>query len=625
MIAGAWICLASPLVAAVLITLGGTRISRRAAAYLSTLSCFVAFVGALVSFIGLLGRDGSDREVQSTAWTWISAGSYRSGFEVLIDPLSVMMMLIVSGVGALIVAYSIGYMDGDQEERRYFAYMSLFVFSMLLLVQGGNLILLLAGWGMVGLSSYLLIGFWHERPSAIAAAKKAFVMNAIGDATMALALFLLIKESGSLQFSVLGVNYSSAVANIVALGLLGGAVAKSAQLPLQTWLPDAMEGPTPVSALIHAATMVTAGVYLIVRTHAIFEQAPTVADLAAGLGAATLLLAGLIALVQVDIKRVIAYSTMSQIGYMFLGAGIGAYANGMFHLMTHAFFKALLFMAAGIVIHALAGEQDMRKMGGLRALMPRTYLASLIGALALVGIFPFAGFFSKDSILAAAMADGAYGYVLWAIGLAGTFLTGVYTFRLIFMVFWGEPSAFVREHFHALKRDVVGTTMAVTVGVLAVLSVIGGWIQFSPWWHPVDTWLDTVAEPLVTPESWQEWTSIAISLLLGLSGIFVAWLIYGARRVAVPRFAFAQRTLEHKFYFDEAYDAVFYRPAVWLALALGRWVERPLVTGSVTEVAEETRDVGGLVARLQTGLVRTYALAIASSVAILAIVFVAVK
>jgi NADH-quinone oxidoreductase subunit L len=572
MIAGAWICLLSPLVAAVLITLGGTRISRRTASYVSTLACFVAFGGALASFIGLLGRDGSDREVQSTAWTWISGGSYHSGFEVLIDPLSVMMMLIVSGVGALIVAYSIGYMDGDPEERRYFGYMSLFVFSMLLLVQGGNLILMLAGWGMVGLSSYLLIGFWHERPSAIAAAKKAFVMNAIGDATMALALFLLIKESGSLQFSVLGVNYGSATANIVALGLLGGAVAKSAQLPLQTWLPDAMEGPTPVSALIHAATMVTAGVYLIVRTHAIFEQAPTVADLAAGLGAATLLLAGLIALVQVDIKRVIAYSTMSQIGYMFLGAGIGAYANGMFHLMTHAFFKALLFMAAGIVIHALAGEQDMRKMGGLRGLMPRTYLASLIGALALVGIFPFAGFFSKDSILAAAMADGAYGYILWGVGLVGTFLTGLYTFRLVFMVFWGEPSAFVREHFHALKRDLVGTTMAVTVAVLSVLSVIGGWIQFSPYWHPVETWLDTVAEPLVTPKTWQEWTSIAISLTLGLSGIFVAWLIYGARRVAVPRLAFAQRTLEHKFYFDEAYDALFYRPAVWLGLALGRWI-----------------------------------------------------
>ena len=426
----------------------------------------------------------------------------------MIDPLSVFMMLIVSGVGGLIVAYSIGYMDGDKEERRYFAYMALFVFSMLLLVQGGNLLLLLAGWGMVGLSSYLLIGFWHERPSAIAAAKKAFVMNAIGDATMALALFLLIQKAGSVEFFVLGGDYSSTVATLVALGLLGGAVAKSAQLPLQTWLPDAMEGPTPVSALIHAATMVTAGVYLIVRTHSIFESAPHVADLAAGLGAATLLVAGLIALVQVDIKRVIAYSTMSQIGYMFLGVGLGAYANGMFHLMTHAFFKALLFMAAGIVIHALADEQDIRKMGGLRQLMPRTYLAFLIGSLALVGIFPFAGFFSKDPILAAALDSGAYGYVLWVAGLAGTFLTGLYTFRLLFLVFWGEPSPFVREHFHALKRDVVGLSLGVPVAVLAVLSVIGGWIQWEPYWHPIETWLQTVAEPTVTPENWQEWVSL---------------------------------------------------------------------------------------------------------------------
>src|SRR5262245_54809447 len=477
MIAGAWICLVSPLVATVLITLAGTRVSRRTAAYVSTLSSFVAFAGALVAFIGLLGRDGSDREIQSTAWTWISAGSYRSGFEVLVDPLSVFMMLIVSGVGALIVWYSIGYMDGDNEERRYFAYMALFVFSMLLLVQAGNLLLLLAGWGMVGLSSYLLIGYWHDRPSAVAAAKKAFIMNAIGDATMALAFFLLIEKAGSLDFGILGGQYSSTVANLVALGLLGGAVAKSAQIPLHTWLPDAMEGPTPVSALIHAATMVTAGVYLIVRTHAIFEQAPQVANLAADLGAATLLMAGLIALVQVDIKRVIAYSTMSQIGYMFLGAGVGSYPNAMFHLMTHAFFKALLFMTAGIVIHALVDEQDIRKMGGLRQLAPKTYWAFVVGALALVGIFPFAGFFSKDAILAAALAHGGwYGYLLWAAGLAGTFLTGLYAFRLLFIVFWGEPSAFVREHFHALGRDVVGISLAVPVGVLAVLSVFGGWL-----------------------------------------------------------------------------------------------------------------------------------------------------
>jgi NADH-quinone oxidoreductase subunit L len=626
MVWGAWICLLSPLVAACLITIGGQRLSRRASGWLATAACFVAFGGAVASFVGLLTHSASDRQFISTAWTWITGGSYQSGLSVIIDPLSTFMMLIVAGVGALIVWYSIGYMDGDDEERRYFAYISLFVFSMLLLVQGGNLLLLLAGWGMVGLSSYLLIGFWHQRPSAIAAAKKAFVMNAIGDATMALAFFLLIEKAHSLDFGVLGGQYSSTVANLVALGLLGGAVAKSAQIPLHTWLPDAMEGPTPVSALIHAATMVTAGVYLIVRTHAIFEQAPKIADLAAGLGAATLLMAGLIALVQVDIKRVIAYSTMSQIGYMFLGAGIGSYPNAMFHLMTHAFFKALLFMAAGIVIHALIDEQDIRKMGGLRQLAPKTYWAFLVGSLALVGIFPFAGFFSKDSILAAAMAKGgAFGYILWAAGLAGTFLTGLYTFRLLFIVFWGEPSAFVREHFHPLGRDAVAVSLAIPVGVLTVLSVVGGWIQFSPWWHPVETWLRTVAEPIVTPASWQEWTSIALSLLLGLCGIAVAWALYGARRLAVPRIAWAQRTLEHKFYFDEAYDAAFYAPAVFLAKFLGQDVEQPLIADSGRDLGEDTRDLGGIVARSQTGLVRTYALAIASSVAVLAIVFVVVK
>jgi NADH-quinone oxidoreductase subunit L len=625
LIYGAWICLLSPLAAAGLITLAGERISRRGAGYVASLSCFIAFGGALTTFIALLGRDAEDRDVVSTAWTWLSGGSYRSGLEVMIDPLSVFMMLVVAGVGSLIVAYSIGYMDGDAEERRYFAYMSLFVFSMLLLVQGGNLLLLLAGWGMVGLSSYLLIGFWHDRPSAIAAAKKAFVMNAIGDATMALAFFLLIKKANSLELGILGGEYSSTTANLVALGLLGGAVAKSAQLPLQTWLPDAMEGPTPVSALIHAATMVTAGVYLIVRTHAIFEQAPTIADLAAGLGAGTLLLAGLIALVQVDIKRVIAYSTMSQIGYMFLGAGLGAYANGMFHLLTHAFFKALLFMAAGIVIHALVNEQDIRKMGGLRQLMPRTYWAFVVGALALVGIPPFAGFFSKDPILAAAMDHGAYGYVLWVVGLAGTFLTGLYTFRMLFLVFWGEPSPFVREHFHAPKRDVPGISMASTVGVLTVLSVVGGWLQFSPVWHPVETWLETVAEPVVTPTNWQEAVSSVLAVVLGAAGIGLAWLLYGARRVAVPRFAFAQRMLEHKFYFDELYDALFYAPSAWIGRTLGRAVEQPLIAGTGRELGEETRDLGGLVARAQTGLLRTYALAIASSVAVLAIVFVVVK
>src|SRR6185312_15511696 len=433
MIVAAWICLLAPLAAAILITLLGTATSRRVAAYISTASVLGSFAAALVVLVKLWGESPDQRSHASTAWEWLNAGTFHVGLRILVDPLSVLMMLIVSGVGFLIVAYSIGYMDGEDEERRYFGYMALFVFSMLALVQAGNLVILLVGWGLVGLSSYLLIGFWHERPAAIAAAKKAFVMNAIGDATMALAFFILIQHGQSLNFPDtfdVGPGHGWLV-NLVALGLLGGAVAKSAQIPLQTWLPDAMEGPTPVSALIHAATMVTAGVYLIVRTHAIFEQAPRVQELAAGLGAATLLMAGLIALVQTDIKKVIAYSTMSQIGYMFLGAGLGAYGSAMFHLMTHAFFKALLFLAAGLVIHALAGEQDIRKMGGLRKLMPATYAFFLIGGLALVGMPPFAGFFSKDPVLAATLARGWFGVALWLAGILGAFLTGLYTFRLL--------------------------------------------------------------------------------------------------------------------------------------------------------------------------------------------------
>ncbi len=359
MAVGGWICLLAPLAGALLITLAGGRISRRTAGWVSTLTTFVAFGGALTAFFATWAEDRTEREQLSTAYTWLAAGDFEVGFQILVDPLSTVMMLVVSGVGGLIVWYSMGYMAGDDEERRYFAYMSLFVFSMLMLVEAGNFLLLLVGWGLVGLASYLLIGFWHKRPEAVAAAKKAFVMNAVGDATFALGAVLLIWETGTLEY--FGVfervdGLSSTTVNLVALGLLGGAVAKSAQIPLHTWLPDAMEGPTPVSALIHAATMVTAGVYLLVRAHPIFEAAPDIQHLAAILGAVTLLVAGAVALVQWDIKRVIAYSTMSQIGYMFMAAGIGAYGYAIFHLMTHAFFKALLFMAAGVVIHHLGGR-----------------------------------------------------------------------------------------------------------------------------------------------------------------------------------------------------------------------------------------------------------------------------
>jgi NADH-quinone oxidoreductase subunit L len=514
--------------------------------------------------------------------------------------------------------------------------MALFVFSMLLLVLAGNFLLLLVGWGLVGLSSYLLIGFHHERPSAVAAAKKAFIMNAAGDAAMALALFLLIYETGSLGFAPnfeAAEGFSTTVASLVALGLLAGAVAKSAQIPLHTWLPDAMEGPTPVSALIHAATMVTAGVYLIVRCHAIFEAAPFVHDLAAGIGAVTLLAAGLIALVQVDIKRVIAYSTMSQIGYMFLAAGIGAYANGMFHLMTHAFFKALLFLGAGIVIHALVGEQDIRKMGGLARALPRTYVAVLVGALALAGMPPLSGFFSKDSILASALArEDTWGVVLFVAGVVGALLTGLYTFRMIFRVFGGDPSPYVREHLHRDHGHGEGPFwMTATVAVLAVLAVVGGWIQIAGIWHPLADWLDPIVAverehlALVEPSVLQDWVTSVVAVAAGLAGIGIAWLMYGRRTLAVPRLAPAQLALERKLFFDDAYDVLFYRPAAAAARVWGRWVEGPVIGGSLRGLAETLGGAGRGVSGAQTGLLRTYALAIAGGVAVLALVFITVR
>jgi NADH-quinone oxidoreductase subunit L len=622
--AAAWICLLLPLASATLITLSGTALTRRAAGYLATVTTFGAFVAALVDFFSLHGDATGDRSHITTSWTWLSAGQYHFDLSLLVDPLSVMMMLIVAGVGGLIVAYSVGYMEGEDEERRYFAYMSLFVFSMLLLVQGGNLLLLLAGWGMVGLSSYLLIGFYQFKESAVRAAKKAFIMNAFGDAAMALALFLLIQQTGRLDFA--GVFAASphggAIANMVALGLLGGALAKSAQIPLHTWLPDAMEGPTPVSALIHAATMVTAGVYLIVRCHPLFEKAYVIQDLAAGLGAATLLMAGLIALVQTDIKRVIAYSTMSQIGYMFVGAGLGAYSSGMFHLLTHAFFKALLFLAAGLAIHALAGEQDIRKLAGIGKLMPRTKLLFLAGSLALVGVPPFAGFFSKDSILAAALDRGWYGDIIFAAGELGALLTGIYAFRLFFIVFTGEPTEWAKEHFHAHHGQEGPLSMRWTVGVLGVLAVVGGWIQFTPVWHPLSDWLAPVAQPIAEASNGQETFASILAVALGLGGIGIAWLLYSAKRRPVPK---ALPLLEHKFYWDELYDLVWYRSSDLVARGLSTVIERPLIAGSINAVAQglgyESEELG----RVQNGLVRSYVLALASGIVVLAFVFMVAR
>jgi NADH-quinone oxidoreductase subunit L len=632
MIPAAWIALFAPLGGVFVITLLGQRISRFHAGLVASGSTLVSFVCSLIAFVALLGESPDERAHYSTLWTWLSAGDLEFGAEILVDPLSVFMMLVVSGVGFLILAYAVGYMHGDVEERRYHAYKALFVFSMLLLVQSGNLLLLLAGWGLVGLSSYLLINFWHVRATAVAAGKKAFVMNAIGDATFALALFLLVQRAGSLDFRVVfkeGIaEKSSTVAVLIALGLLGGAVAKSAQIPLHTWLPDAMEGPTPVSALIHAATMVTAGVYLIARTHVLFELAPGIQHLAGILGGITIVVAGLIALVQTDIKRVIAYSTMSQIGYMFVAVGLGAYGAGLFHLMTHAFFKALLFMAAGIVIHALSDEQDIRRMGGLARRLPFTYRAFLVGALALAAVPPFAGFFSKDSILGSAANAGTLGWALWGVAAFGAFLTALYTFRLLFIVFWGELSAFAREHLRVPGFE-CGLAMAWPVGVLTVLAAVGGFLQV-PWgWTLVDDWLHPVAESAEEATGITFTFSVVATTALALAGIALAWRIW-ARADPLPdrlrrRYPWAARTLEEKFYFDAAYDRAFYEPSARSAALALQYVEEPVFLRSLGELGRGVRSLSGRLSAVQTGSVRSYALALGAGAAVIALVFLIVS
>ena len=542
MIFGSWVCLLAPLAGFLAILLAGTRITRRQAGILSTASVFVGFAGALVAFFDAWGREPEERGELTTAWTWLKAGEFEVGLELLIDPLSLVMMLVVTGIGGLIVLYSNGYMAGDDEERRYFAYMAFFVFSMLLLVMGGNLLLLLVGWGLVGLASYLLIGFHHERASAVAAAKKAFVINALGDALMALGFFLAIAKVGSLDFGVVfeaaeSGELSDTVVTLVALGLLGGAVAKSAQIPFHTWLPDAMEGPTPVSALIHAATMVTAGVYLICRTHPVFEAAPEVQHLAAILGLVTLLVAGVVALVQWDIKRVIAYSTMSQIGYMFVGAGVGAYGFAMFHLVTHAFFKALLFLAAGLVIHHLSGEQDIRQDGR----------ASLVDALHAPDVPRRHARARRDPAVRRVLVEGrdprlgpraraacSAGCSTWA-GSLGALLTGLYSLRLYLRVFHGEPAAHAEaphaEHAHHGEGP---RSMTIPVAVLAVGSAVAGLLVIPGVWHPFEDWLDDVAEPLVEPSTGQEWLTSVLAVALGVLGALLAWRAFKAGRELVP-------------------------------------------------------------------------------------------
>lgn len=545
-------------------------------------------------------------------WAWMAVGNFTPGFSFYLDGLAVVMMLIITGVGFLIHLYSAGFMLDDPSYSRFFSYMNLFVASMLVLVLADNLLLLYLGWEGVGLCSYLLIGFWYEKPENGYAARKAFITTRVGDTSMAIGLFLLFAELGTLNIQEMlhaaetewAVGSGLAVA--ASLLLLGGAVGKSAQLPLQTWLPDAMAGPTPISALIHAATMVTAGVYLIARTHVLFELAPNVQLLVAWIGLITLLMAGFTAMTQHDIKRILAYSTISQIGYMFLGLGVGAWSASVFHLMTHAFFKALLFLAAGTVIHSLHHEHNIFKMGGKRKQLPIAFASFMIGSLALAA-FPFtSGYFSKDEILIAALEMEGPGMVLWLGGVLGAFLTGIYSFRLVFVVFFGESKG------HHEEKEVAGFSMATPLIILMVLALFGGWIQI-----PVDA-VFSHGEVHVQ-EHHISGLMHAIMISVPLLGIGVSYLFFMSKTFSVDKLmANPLATRLHGFWFsgwgmDALYNFLFVRPFVFLA----RINKNDLIDAVYALLVEISRVAHVMIARTQNGQLRWYALSIGGGVVIL--------
>ena len=610
--------IAAPLTTAIVLLLFGNRLERISffgrriegwTGWLAVLAMARSFVGACILFFDLLGRDEHHREVAVHVYDWIEAGSFSVGLDFLIDPLAAVMLLVVTGVGTLIHIYSVGYMKGDPRYPRYFAYLNLFAAAMLLLVLADNLVLLYVGWEGVGLCSYLLIGFWFERPSAHNAAKKAFLVNRIGDLSFLLGIFVLAAIVGTVSVGAINEAagaMTAGVATTAALLLFGGATGKSAQIPLYVWLPDAMEGPTPVSALIHAATMVTAGVYMVARLSPVFEASGGPALMVVGyIGAATALLAALMAAVEFDIKRVLAYSTISQLGYMFLAHGVGAYSVGIFHLATHAFFKALMFLGAGAVMHALAGETDMRKMGGLRKKMPITGWTFMMGWLAICGVVPFAGFFSKDAILASAWHEGQY--VLWGAGVATAALTAFYMSRLYFRVFEGRSRVGAEVHVHDAPPS-----MAAALIPLGVLSLVGGAINL-----PNALTLEHFLEPVVgeshVPGGLTPWILAGIALLVAALGILVARGFYLTRAGSLRRRKTYARlrplvdAAADKFYVDRIYGYTIVLPGKRLAAYLTDVFDRRFVDGLLTGIGRFVASSAETLRGMQTGYVRNYA------------------
>jgi NADH-quinone oxidoreductase subunit L len=585
--------------------------------------------------------------------SWISISGFHADFAFTVDHLTLIMLGVVTCVGFLIHLYSVGYMAHEEGYWRFFAYLNLFMFFMLVLVLSANFLLLFVGWEGVGLASYLLIGFYFKKDSAANAGKKAFIVNRIGDFGFLLAMFLLIAHFGSLDFSTVFSSIQQhpelqgGFLTAIALLLVVGAAGKSAQIPLYVWLPDAMEGPTPVSALIHAATMVTAGIYMVARAHTIFDRSPYALGVVAIIGAATALFAACIGMVQHDIKRVLAYSTVSQLGYMFLACGVGAYTAGIFHLLTHAFFKALLFLAAGSVIHALSGEQDMRNMGGLRKRIPVTFWTMTMGVFAIAGIPPLAGFFSKDEILFRAfVSPNPIGKLLWLVGIITAGMTSFYMFRLWFKTFFGESrfdEHHAGEHAHdpGQAHDGHGVhesplVMTLPLMILALLSIIGGWVgvpEFLGGHDEIGAFLDPVFSvgTIQVTEVVSHGTEAALagfSVLIALIGFFIAYALYykkpGTAASYARRFPALYRLVENKFYVDEIYQAVIVTPLLVMSrLILGGLVDGGLVNGSGFAAGASARGLGSLVRRVQSGNIRSYAgwLALGAAAVIAVMIF----
>ena len=613
-----WI-IALPLAGAVVLLLFGRRIGR-ASGVLASATVGLAFALGVIQFLRAAAVDEATASVH--LFQWFSVGNFSVSADLLVDQLSLVMVLVVTGVGALIHVYSIGYMEGDARYSRYFAYLNLFAASMLLLVLAENLALLYVGWEGVGLCSYLLIGFWFERASASNAAKKAFIVNRIGDFAFLLGIFVLAAALGSVRFGAIDeavAALSPAIASVAALLLTAGATAKSAQIPLYVWLPDAMEGPTPVSALIHAATMVTAGVYMVARLSPVFEASGGAAlTVVAWIGAITALWAALIACTQYDIKRVLAYSTISQLGYMFLANGVRAYSPAVFHLVTHAFFKALMFLGAGAVMHALHGETDMRKMGGLRRAMPVTGWTFAAGWLAICGIVPFAGFFSKDAILASAWHEGQY--ALWGIGVATALLTAFYMSRLYFRVFEGPAPDGLHPHD-------APPTMAAALVPLALLSVVGGAINL-PGVLTLEHWLEPVVGRSELPPGLTPWILAGGALLVGATGIVIAALLYLSRAAEarrrrlyslMPALVDAARS---KFYVDELYGRAIVLPGKSFANFCAYVLDAKFIDGFVNGTGRVIAASSEGLRRIQSGYVRNYAITFFFGVVIVFSLFV---